>query len=735
MLQFVEAFRLRTMLITAALLAGCGTVKIYNVPELSVRGIAPDLHLGVANHRALTAPPKYPGADLSRYMEPNAPAPGQRHGTVCKPGDKQPAACANDDIFEWDFNRSNHADTPATTVPPKFCLALSGGGLRSAVFSIGVMKGMQAKGHLTSVDVMSAVSGGGYAMSWYVAQKYWAYKNHNGTVTISDNDLFRVEGAHLRHLGENSSFYSGVRGALPVTLSLFPGSLLNLVANGIWGLHMNTALIYNSYNERIRDVFLSDPVVRRDGAARFIWMTDIKKYYKDTLTTPKHRPPYFVVNTTALIDDDPGHYGSRFANSVYEFTPLHFGSDGLGRYTYQRFESENPIPAGSDSESSSADASSPLLEIQRDWHMNELTSLSGAAFDGLGLVKGPAQKTLWSAFNLDLGRYIPNPRVKKTAANIAMQAVPLLYLAPAFRDDYSRDINGSHIYIADGGHSENLGAFSLIRRLCENIVIVDAEQDEQFQFGAYFKLRDAVRSELGAELRIDRIETITASCKNADVGCAATEAEEKMAVARERWRMAAETPVMHGAISDLPYCERVGGESTGCIKRRDSKELKVQYVKLAYLPQFVFGVQPETATASDCDKLPDFSPRDKEAKASCLQVAARVQAMRKTCKVRMTNGKEPLPTSILEHQLEAHFCDTLLDESRTVPLLGDRKTPFPQIQTTVQDFSAEQFDAYRNLGCQLGAQVKLPPSVAVGLVSSTYQNEKSLEKSSDLCMK
>lgn len=46
------------------------------------------------------------------------------------------------------------------------------------------------------------------------------------------------------------------------------------------------------------------------------------------------------------------------------------------------------------------------------------------------------------------------------------------------------------LVISDGGHSENLGAIALIRRGVKNIIVVDAEHDPQYGFGAYRKLRE-----------------------------------------------------------------------------------------------------------------------------------------------------------------------------------------------------------------------------------------------------
>lgn len=53
-------------------------------------------------------------------------------------------------------------------------LALSGGGIRSATFSLGILQALAHKGLLSKIDYLSTVSGGGYigsALSWLVSDK------------------------------------------------------------------------------------------------------------------------------------------------------------------------------------------------------------------------------------------------------------------------------------------------------------------------------------------------------------------------------------------------------------------------------------------------------------------------------------------------------------------------------------------------------------------------------------
>lgn len=59
---------------------------------------------------------------------------------------------------------------PATRAPPSAVgLALSGGGIRSATFGLGVLQALAADRKLDCFDYLSTVSGGGYIGSWLSA--------------------------------------------------------------------------------------------------------------------------------------------------------------------------------------------------------------------------------------------------------------------------------------------------------------------------------------------------------------------------------------------------------------------------------------------------------------------------------------------------------------------------------------------------------------------------------------
>jgi hypothetical protein len=56
-----------------------------------------------------------------------------------------------------------HADAQGHAARPRIGLALSGGGIRSATYCLGVMRGLARNGLLAHFDYLSTVSGGGYA--------------------------------------------------------------------------------------------------------------------------------------------------------------------------------------------------------------------------------------------------------------------------------------------------------------------------------------------------------------------------------------------------------------------------------------------------------------------------------------------------------------------------------------------------------------------------------------------
>lgn len=373
---------------------------------------------------------------------------------------------------EW---KLNHGDKNA---PPVLGLAMSGGGMRSAAFNIGILKGLHAVGKLREVDIMSSVSGGGYALSWYYLQKFNSGEN--------DNIIFDPEGRFQKHLEENGRIVTHSNAFLVE----FPEYLVKLgtnvvatplhwVANGLFDWNLNLAPYRWFYQNAIEREFHLTPTADNTGflngssvmgitvgVDRKVSFLEMKEFLE------KNNLPSFVINTTATITDDMQHYGADFGNSIFEFTPFSFGS---GAYGY-----------GAD-------------DFPIDIHT--AVAVSGAAADSS--IFPPKMGFMLSALNTDLGYNIPNHNLTDPSKIVRHNLLPFpIYYA--YRSN--NDIRGTSIYLTDGGHSENLGAFALIRRLCKNIIIVDAEHDPDYRFGAYRKLKAHLKKELRVDFSLPEID-------------------------------------------------------------------------------------------------------------------------------------------------------------------------------------------------------------------------------------
>ena len=96
---------------------------------------------------------------------------------------------------------------------PAFCIALSGGGIRSGATSLGVLQALQERNMLSNANIISTVSGGGYPVYGLVAAK-----EQNRSATL--DELLSDGGKHISTSEETvfidtfDGAYSAVMGAL-----------------------------------------------------------------------------------------------------------------------------------------------------------------------------------------------------------------------------------------------------------------------------------------------------------------------------------------------------------------------------------------------------------------------------------------------------------------------------------------------------------------------------------------
>ncbi len=601
---------------------------------------------------------------------------------------------------------------------PQIGLAMSGGGIRSAAYNIGVMNALQDAGIFNDIDIVSTVSGGTYALSWYISQNIEAEKHKQNwkffesSVQSSDDETNKLDngcskvdfdkpetGKYQAHLecrgsilfhpwgyGKNRFTQGGlIFGNYALTTAKFAANVVTViphwVVNGIFGARKNLGFLPKYYEDALQRTFFLHPqdaqlkrseYTNRDeglfltrGTEPEIMLSEIRKRYFQSNFKKGQNIPFFVINTTAhssavfnstKIISPNGQIKStsgkpKLEDKIFEFTPVNFGSNHYGLHEI------NDDP-----------------KLAKDFSLSHLATISGAALDGTK-GKGIFGYAI-SAVNFGLGQYIPNPNYDSTECQLILEQRKGKRIS-IYRFDKIRYTQcAKKVYLTDGGHSENLGAFALIKRLTKNIIISDAEYDPGYTFGAYRKLRNNLKRD-GIVMRIDGIEDrlkflrTNEKCRknkffqragnpgfgrkrnNYHDGCDLKFAKlpgvtnEDNSSNSEREIAKHTYPVFSGQVSNIKF-EKENGTITDIV-------LNVKYIKLAINNSFIQGDGPRkslsAAEIKSCEKY--YSDK------SCSY-------------------------------FEKHIADR--------SYIFFPSSPFPQQTTGDQDFSDHQFQAYRDLG-------------------------------------
>lgn len=99
-------------------------------------------------------------------------------------------------------------------------------------------------------------------------------------------------------------------------------------------------------------------------------------------------------------------------------------------------------------------------------------AVSGAAIDPLQF-QSLAAAIFGFALNLDIGRWLPNPK-------FAAPGIPRVYRI--LRDIFRLPDNARYFPVSDGGFADNTGVLALLRRRCRLIVALDAGCDSKHKF-------------------------------------------------------------------------------------------------------------------------------------------------------------------------------------------------------------------------------------------------------------
>jgi Patatin-like phospholipase len=403
---------------------------------------------------------------------------------------------------EWTFNKEMRS------APPSFGVCFSGGGNRSAAFAIGVLAALHDLGLLSKVDVMSAVSGGGYALSWFLLQPFYdsaCVSDPKAALPQVQNEMFDVRGPFQCYLVDHAKPLQSLLRAQWIQMLLFSlvfdATLFNIArlpvvpfqATATFANLLNVSWSRLSYREGIQNTYQVFPDLMKKVHAKessTLWGIAFQNSQHLRLTLDKVPPvtfpalsafaqraalPSFVLNTT-VVPPKP-HEDVKLKDRIFELGSMGFGSDSCGYLAWedtdnQGWEPGTPVDRGWAWKDVTA---SPYATIR---NFNVASAISGASFDASNTENWKLQWLVRLA-NIGLAYVVPNPANPRRV-----------------------------VRLSDGGHSENLGLYALLRRRCRTILIVDAEYDPAYRFGAYRKIKKAASNELHIELNVPSVEKI-----------------------------------------------------------------------------------------------------------------------------------------------------------------------------------------------------------------------------------
>jgi len=615
---------------------------------------------------------------------------------------------------EWFFNsfekkkegsKESDEKNPRTR-PPRLGLALSGGGVRSASYSIGALKALDEVGILQNVDIISSVSGGSYALYWYLTQRLYANDmgeptrepfGNNGRQgsTSGRNPIFasclriRAERETLNHdyqtgsycdpessdyrfqnhLAERSNIFYRTPTKMLRPIDLTGKFLLYLIdypfyllRNFVFDTDRNSSPFRTFYRNAIERTYGLVPI--RDGddddfangrtslifganaRADSLTMTEIAAQMRRWSDDEERRVPFFVINTTAAYGNTStflsaiGDFKEDLRDVVFEFTPLGYGSDSYGYSDY--------------------------VETGFDPAISEAVASSGAAVD----------LRLWSwatgLLNLQLGQQIPNPAMSNWKRFLLKLRPFPFYLT----SNHALDRDSTGIYLTDGGHSENLGVFSLVRRGVSQIIVIDAEHDVNSTFDGALRLRRALKKEFNTEFHLTR---------------------------RGLYDTLSDPVVMTGHIDDLPVS---GNETTLCHEWKDRLR-SVQRIADEFVKDKEHRKDLEAKSKGQNEPAPSEESAQvwQEMQSINADFTKAGRAVQQFCRsisiyyVKLGLDETRLRTEACHSDLASTHASTKKNYACSVAhYVRQINEKFPHVSTFDIFFDRDQYEAYRDLG-------------------------------------
>ena len=458
-------------------------------------------------------------------------------------------------------------------------LALAGGGTKAADFSMGVLQGLSETKVINQVNVISSVSGGGYAALWFYS-RLLNPKNQKNQKLLSESiapfyeDCFATRYFATRYkekLGEQlevaecpnkTTFYieqdppdpyryqNYIRGYQDIfssgtdslgnpafnmdgtddkgrltndlgqlAIKTVGAAVVNFIPNIVfdWELPLSPSRaaykkgILRTFGAEVEPFDKSESLSETRPEGDVEWVKNnltfelLQEAYKDG------RVPLWIINTTAGENRELLNFeaSSPLSYTSYEITP--FGA-GSGQYDYCEYNGKCVSACG---EQLSHEFDEHLPRVGK---VTDAVIMSAAFFDEQQRIFSPRLngifKPIQSLSTLNWGYSLKNPRVSD-----ANQVIHKILPWPFY---YWHGFNGAdsvNVRMSDGGQSENLGAYALIRRKVSDIIISDHSQDRSGQMSDICVLKNNLQQFKSEPLylHVPGLKNLEEVCKGEEV--------------------------------------------------------------------------------------------------------------------------------------------------------------------------------------------------------------------------
>jgi hypothetical protein len=428
-------------------------------------------------------------------------------------------------------------------------IALSGGGIRSATFSLGVLQALARAGKLHDYDYLSATSGGAYTAAWmmahYTTDDAWLHGEEgmsfapDGSVVAKDGWEVRAASLDDLLLGQESPQCGG-KDCDDQLVALQTHSRFLDKGRAYEGLRVAWAYLWRLPVSLLFDVVLhvkSDwnwyhPITIYSDRIASTYLEGLRDMPLQALNKHGGDAPYLVI-TANLLNSNPHdilHEMSRDdfeSGNAFEFTARISGADSLGYIDTRALDAlptgkidgpaggkrqmeaqsqcppkpqlSPPSPGRERAAPQSPSAASQLF-CAAPLRLRDAVAAAGAAFDPEGAVaeiNNSALRTvatpLGAPLNLNLGLNTWNYN-----STWFRDESPLGYgVMETYERAFDPTPHSRWIKITDGGHFDNTSVYALLRRGVPTILAVDAGADPDARFHDRLRLAKIVEKRLG----------------------------------------------------------------------------------------------------------------------------------------------------------------------------------------------------------------------------------------------